>query len=337
MTAESLRNEVVAALQALAWDQWSQLGVSAAAPKRREERAADPEALLLFTLEVGRTEPRLLDEVLDWLARNEALISVHRLRNLCANPTDRALVGAVLRWSGGVRRRPRPETGEVPQADGAELDPLFPGAPSPGAILDPAFSSFGLARLRLEPSGKSQAPRLHDPISFAFRLRRLLGVGVRAEVVRALLTIRAPRLSGGVITASAGFAQRNVREGLTQLCEAGVVEVAQVSHERYYAVRSPDWAALLGFESAPALPFHYDWIPAYRALTRALRWLQQPGLDDLSPYLQASRARTLVAEIEDDLRYVGVSPGTYAAQGAAYWEEFVEILRATIRHAAGPG
>ena len=337
MRAESLREEVVAALQTLAWDQWSQLGVSGAAPRRREERAADPEALLLFTFEIGRTEPRLFDEVLDWLARNESLVSVHRLRNLCTNPTDRALADAALRWSAGVRRRHRPTTGKHSRTEGAELEPLFTGVPLPRTNLDPAFSRYGLARLRLGPSEKSQAPRLHDPISFAFRLRRLLGVGVRAEVVRALLTIRAPRLSGRVITASAGFAQRNVREGLTQLHEAGIVEVAHLSDERYYAVRSGDWAALLAFESAPTLPFHYDWIPAYRALTRALRWLHQPGLDDLSPYLRASRARSLVAEIEDDLRYVGVAPGTDAAQGAAYWETFVGILRAAIRHAAGPG
>lgn len=71
MKAERLRDEVAGALQDLAWDQWSQLGVSAAAPKRREERAVDPEALLLLTLEVGRGVPRLFDEVLTgWRSTN---------------------------------------------------------------------------------------------------------------------------------------------------------------------------------------------------------------------------------------------------------------------------
>jgi hypothetical protein len=73
MKAETLSAEVVAALQELAWDQWSQLGISGAMPRQREERPADPEALLLFTLEIGRTDPRLFDEVLDWLALNEPL------------------------------------------------------------------------------------------------------------------------------------------------------------------------------------------------------------------------------------------------------------------------
>ena len=60
MKAASLRDEIVAGCVELAWDQWSQLGVSGAAPARREERAADPEALLLFTLEIARQRPTAL-------------------------------------------------------------------------------------------------------------------------------------------------------------------------------------------------------------------------------------------------------------------------------------
>lgn len=338
MTAETLRAEVVAALQELAWEQWSQLGVSAAPPERREERATDPEALLLFTLEIGRSDPRLFDEVLDWLALNASLVSVHRLRNLCANPTDRALVDAALDWAAGARRRERPTGAPHPRSPGEDvLEPLFPSLPTPRDDLDPAFSRHGFARGPVKPSGKSQPPRLHDPISFAFRLRRLLGVGVRAEVMRTLLTIRAPRLSGGVITASAGFAQRNVREGLAQLHEAGVVDIVHVSDDRHYSARARDWAALLGLETTPDLPLHYDWIPAYRALTQILRWLQHPDLDELSPYLRASRARTHVTDIEADLRYIGVPPGHYAARGADFWDEFTGITQAAIRNARGVG
>jgi hypothetical protein len=133
-----------------------------------------------------------------------------------------------------------------------------------------------------------------------------------------------------VITASAGFAQRNVREGLAQLHEAGVVDIVHVSDERHYSADDDHWAALLHLGAARDIPFHYDWIPAYRALTALLRWLQDPALDDLSPYLLASRARTFVADIEADLRYAGVAPGLYAARGADFWDEFTGIARAAI-------
>ena len=335
MKAETFSAELVAALQGLAWDQWSQLGVSGAMPSHREERAADPEALLLFTLEIGRTDPRLFDEVLDWLALNEPLMSVHRLRSLCANTTDRMLVDAALDWVAAVRRRKLPSAA-ANRSGSAVARPLFHSVPSPRGDLDLAFARHGLARLPLIPSGKSQPPRLATPISFAFRLRRLLGVGVRAEVIRALLTIRAPRLSGRVIGASAGFGQRNVREGLAQLHEAGVIDVVRVADERYYSIVFQDWATLLRLGDAPSLPFHHDWIPTYRALTQIARWLQQPGLDELSPFLRASQARTLVDAIRSDLQHAGVTVEADAARGAAFWDAFVEITRRAVRAAHGP-
>jgi hypothetical protein len=329
MKAASLRDEIVGDCIAIAWDQWSQIGLSGAAPARREERAADPEALLLFTFEIGRDDPRLFDEVLDWLSVNEQLVSVQRLRNLCTDGAEVALVDAALAWSTRNRRPRRSAVAHAP----TQLEPLFPAAPSSGEDLDETFACHGFARSPLNASGKSQAPRLRDPISFAFRLRRLLGVGVRAEVVRALLTIRAQRVSGRTITASAAFAQRNVREGLTHLLEAGVIDVVEISDDRQYAIHHAAWAALLGLPAAPDLPLHFDWIATYRALVGIVRWLQQPAIDDLSDYLLASQARTLVEELSSDLQRAGVPVGLYPALGPDFWDEFTEISRAAVRNA----
>ena len=156
-------------------------------------------------------------------------------------------------------------------------------------------------------------------------------------MIRALLTIRAPRVSGRVIAASAGFGQRNVREGLLQLHEAGVIDVVRVADERYYSIAFQDWATLFRLGDAPNLPFHHDWIATYRALTQITRWLQQPGLDELSPFLRASQARTLVDAISPDLQYAGVTAQADAARGAAFWDAFVEITRRAVRAAQGPG
>lgn len=332
MKAAALRAEIVAGSLALAWDQWSQMGVSGYAPARPEERAADPEALLLFTLEVARDDPRLFDEVLDWLALNEPLVSVQRLRNLCVDPTDKSLVGAALDWSQMARGRTRPQTAV---GGPSRIDPLFCSVPQRSDNLEESFLSFGLGRAVVNRSGKSQPPHLRDPINFAFRLRRLLGVGVRAEVIRALLTIRAERVSGRILTATAAFAQRNVREGLNQLVEAGAVDVIEVSDDRYFSIRHAEWAAALGLDSAPDLPFHYDWIPSYRALTQIVRWLSEPGLDDLSPYLLASKARTLVDGLAEDLRFARVPLGLYWSDGADYWSDFTAIALQLLERTQG--
>ena len=63
------------------WRQWSALGVAGQAGGE-DVRIIDPEALLLFTCTLGRHEPRLFDEVLDWLRENGRFINVMRLKRI---------------------------------------------------------------------------------------------------------------------------------------------------------------------------------------------------------------------------------------------------------------
>ncbi len=137
MSISELRDEVQDVLANFLWDEWGQMGVSAST-KRRDTWATDPEALLLLTFEVGRGEPRLFDEVLDWMFVNERLLSVQRLRNLAVDEADRALVESAVGWLGENRPRTRLELKtwqgrRTPQ-------PFFRGSGSKSPILTPPFS-----------------------------------------------------------------------------------------------------------------------------------------------------------------------------------------------------
>ena len=330
MRADALRDELVGELAGFVADQWAQLGVSFARPDRAEERAADPEALLLFTLHLGRHEPRLFDEVLDWLALNEPLVSVHRLRSLSLPPTDRSLVDASLDWAAVQRRRARHRPPDV--VDGETLEPLFAWLDTPTRKPDPHFARHGWERPCLSRSGKSQRVPLYTPIAFAFRLRRLLGIGIRAEIVRVLLTIRAPRVSSKVIADSAGFAQRNVRDGLTQLHDAGVLTVVEVADDRQYGIDPDHWAALLGLDHPRDLPLHYDWIRAFRALTEILRWLDSPASISSRNTCAPARPERCSTPSPRILRYVGVPAHLHQGLGSDQWDEFVNVARVAARH-----
>ena len=327
MSVAGLRKEVARTSRDFAWDQWTQLGVSGPRPRTVARHAVDPEALLLFTWEAARDDPRLFDEVLDWLVLNEQLVSVQRLRNLCLDDEDRLLVDASLKWVAQWRPRPRLAGRRAPANVGRPPRALFPDMSPTGAARDPAFEASGFIRPRLEPSGKSQRPNLRAPIAFAFRLRRLLGVGVRAELVRALLTIDAPRVTAGVLQASVGFTRQNVREGLRQLAEADVLATTTVGSEQLFALRRTDWERLLDEEQ---LPRHVDWIQTLGPLRLILRWLRSPEAEALSDYMRASEARQLIAGLERDLRFAGISPGSGMSHGAAYWDEFAEVVRGTL-------
>ena len=146
--------------------------------RRQDKWAADTEALLLLTLEVGRHDARLFEEVCDWMVRNERLMSVLRLRNLCRDETDEALADAFL--SSVARWRPRLAGDQTAsQLDPSRGEPFFRDGRVPiRRTPDAGFLRHGWLKPEVEPSGKSQGPcpartdELRVPASRAPRRRR---------------------------------------------------------------------------------------------------------------------------------------------------------------------
>ncbi len=298
----SLSHHLSDQLVAFAWEEWAQMGVLAT-PHRRSPWAQDPEALIVFTLEVARADARLFDELMDWLLVNESLLSVRRLRAMCIDETDRALVAAALGWL--ARRRPRARLGKrEPTAAVTTLRPLF-RSEGPVSKADEDFAAAGWTRPPLVPSHKSSPPDSIAPINLAFRLRQILGVGIRAEAVRVLLTTDAPCVNAQTLARSTGYAKRNVHEALVGLSNAGVVSAFTVNGEQRYKADRPAWAALLG-GSPDELPPGRDWPQLLGALRRILRWSSQLELATMSDYLIASSDRDLLEAIRPDLAFAGI-------------------------------
>lgn len=327
MQISDLRRKVTDRLLEFAWDEWAQMGVSAAS-RRTNRSAQDPEALLLFTLEVARADPRLFGEVLDWLAQNERLMSVQRLRNLCRDDIDRALAEAALAWVAdskeGGRRRPRPVTSERPSAV-----QVFRDVKADPKRADATFRAHGWLMSPTVRSGKSQVPDLQAPINFAFRLRQLLGIGARAEAARFLLTAYAPSVTAQVVTESAGFAKRNVHDALAALHSAGVIDAVTIGNEQRYRIDRQRWATLLGLPE-DGLPTERSWPQLLHALRVLMRWLDDEQHERLSPYMLASQARTLAEEVDPELRYAGVRVPSGGRLGAEYWQDFLDLVEAAL-------
>jgi hypothetical protein len=286
---------------AFAWDEWAQMGVLAT-PHRRSRWAQDPEALIVFTLEVARADARLFDELMDWLLVNESLLSVRRLRAMCIDETDRALVAAALGWL--AHRRPRARLGNREPSAATTLQRLF-RLSGPVHEPDEDFAAAGWTRPPLIPSHKSSSPDPITPINLAFRLRQILGVGVRSEAARVLLTTDAPWVNAQTLARSTGYAKRNVHEALAGLSKAGVVSAFTVAGEQRYKANRPAWAALLGCPP-DELPSDRAWPQLLRALRRILRWSSRPELATMSDYLLASSARDLLETIHPDLAFAGI-------------------------------
>lgn len=291
-------------LVSFAWDEWAQMGVLAA-PTHVSPWAQDPEALIVFTLEIARREPRLFDEVLDWMLNNETLFSVRRLRAMCIDEIDRRLVAATIRWLARQGPRARLKPRREDQALGpADLDPLFYAGDTFGEA-DPDFAAAGLLRSPLLPSRKSIAPDLETPINFAFRLRAILGVSIRAELVRVMLTGRPSPTTAQMLARAVGYSKRNVHDALSGLASAQVLTSFTIDGEQRYVIDSQIWAALLQ-RDASALPVHRDWPQLLGTLRLIVRSRAEQEQLRASEYMRQSATRQLVARISHDLAFAGI-------------------------------
>jgi hypothetical protein len=315
-----------------AWRQWEQAGLSANVAGL-DNWAIDPEALILFTIAVARRDPRLFDEMLDWLTVNRRLLSMQRLRNLSSRfPVDEHLVGAVIARAGEPPTAPwlkgQRTTSQVP----ATVPVFSPDVLGFVAEQDPTFAEYGYIRPRVILSGKSREPDVRIPANFAFQLRHLFGPGSRSEVMRVLLTFRDGLLDAGRISDECGFAKRNVNDTLTSLVNSRAAKARRSGNARHFIVYRDKWAALLEIgRSGDQIPIFVSWVHLLPAALEILTWLDDQEQAKDSDYLISSRARNLLQHLTRDLEMAAIdtSPKRQAL-GTAYLPIFAETLASIL-------
>jgi hypothetical protein len=338
MSLAGFRNDFERLVAAFLWRQWVQLGVSGA--KEHEDAwCQDPEALLAATLELARGEPRLFDEVADWLTLNEPRLSMQRFRNALAGGAGGSvaiaagLCAALGREVPGFRWR---LSAKAPEEATQAL--LFDG-PATGwsGAGDEAFRSVGLVRGPLRLSSGSRQPVLTTPVSFAFRLRELLGVTVRAEVVRVLLLHPDRELGTAQVAAACLYAKRNVAQGLASLAAAGVVTQGAQGRADRWQIDRARWFSFLGLAGRER-PTWVDWPSLLRGLLSLGRWLRSRNWEQVSPYLQASEAREITGRVAAQLQAAlpGWKPPDARRHGGdEYLGEFTASMGPVLRFMAG--
>lgn len=322
MQTSVLRDRVATTLLDFARDEWAQFGVFLPSSRPPDSWAQDPEALLVFTLDVARDDARLFDEVLDWLRLNGGSLSGRRLSRLAhGDGFEGALVSAAVEWAVEHGSPLRRQIGVEPRSD----DPVSvferPGLPGRS---DEIFLRHGLAKPVTRPSGRSSTPDLFLPINLAFRFRSLFGVSSRAEIVRFLLTSGVPDATTLAIAEAAVSTKRNVNDTLNDLAISGVIERFVIGNEARYGLDRSRWALFLGL-TPDAVAAYRDWRSLLSALGEIRRWLRAPEIDELSEYLRASEARRLVARIKPALERAGIAVSERGI-AAEYWPSFVETV-----------
>jgi hypothetical protein len=330
MPISELRDKVSQGLLDFAWRQWAQIGVSATVAGA-DSWAVDPEALILFTIGIGRRDPRLFDEMLDWMAFNHELLSMQRLRNLAGRfPVPAGLVAAVTAWTRQDAALNLPASHQADPGQAREL--VF----SPDVLAfvsqpDPVFAERGFVRPPAARTGKSHEPNPALPVNLSFRLRYLFGPGGRSETMRVLLTCSDGPLDAAQIADEAGFAKRNVSDVLTSLTASGVIRAAWAGNERRFTAHRERWALFLGLTGPADLPSFVSWVHLLPAALEISQWLDAKTDSAESEYLIASQARSLMNRLTRDLEAADVdTQHPQPAHGAAYLPVFVEITNALL-------
>ncbi len=97
MLLKQFRDKLLDQTLTYLWGEWNALGVIGTANKNKDF-ILDPETLLVFSLQLGRYEPRLFDEILSWLIENGHWLDASRLRRILQHHESEAnrIVGAAL-------------------------------------------------------------------------------------------------------------------------------------------------------------------------------------------------------------------------------------------------
>ncbi len=284
MSLADARDALRTAVLELLWAQWTDLGIAGTAGSG--QAIVDPEALVVAALSFGRHDPRLFDEVLDWLSLNGDLLDVTRLRRLLkpADPDVRRLAAAIIDFlrqqASGSKWDPLSERWRVNEgrttyaAVGLMLDSAGTALPTFGAT-DALFERHGFSRPPLELRGMSTRPPIGAPCNGRLAARALAGIGVRAETLLYLWTHETAH--GRLVAARIGYSQRQVAEYLAGLAEAGFARRFEVGRTvQYRLAASSPWTNDSGARFV-------DWPRAYEALLVLQAGLEEAARLDI-PY-----------------------------------------------------
>ena len=300
----------------LLWRQWCSLGVAGHAAPAPGTRLIDPEALLLATASMGRHEPRLFDEALDWLGSYGSLINLQRLKNLQRSTGlgDDSVVCSIADWLVAHGAQPRWKVLAGRDRNRAQVQPLFLGIKGPASReSDPTFLAHGLERSPFQPRGLSRAPNPTQPPNLILALRALIGVSARVEVILCLAGGTAAHASE--IARLTGYAPRTLQALLQEMSLSGhlfsqepatarTTKVRRGANRRYH-LQSTDWTFLT---NGHPLPQWFPWAAIFSLVRQLLAAIPEKDEKERHPAVISSKLRDALATHGTALATAGLLP-----------------------------
>ncbi len=279
-----LRQEVDRLALDLAWSLWAELGVDGVV-RRHDWQAIDLEPLIIFTSRLGDGDHRLRASTIDWCITNSRFASAFRLRNLAdqASPSTRAAFG---RYAATVR---------------AHAKAPWPGHGDPLTLFHPE---------------RIGSPDLRRPSLVQLRLRALVGVSARAEVLKLMLADPQRPQAASTLAEDAAYGKGSVAQALEMLTMAGIVQVQPDANRLLYRLSRPGELSQALLWLPAVFP---DWSPILRIIEAIADYA---GSSTKAPAERTAAILKLLERIDHDVHRLGIADHLPRAVGPASVAEF---------------
>ena len=279
-----LSQEVDGLALELAWSLWAELGIDGA-QRRHDWQAIDLEPLIIFTAHLGDNDNRLRASTIDWCITNARFVSAFRLRNLAEQASAPAHV-AFGRYAATVR---------------AHSKAPWPGEGDPLTLFHPEHIG---------------SPDLRRPSLIQLRLRALVGVSARAEVLRLMLAAPDRPQAASTLAEDAAYGKGSVAQALEMLTLAGIVQVQPAGNRLLYRLARPGELsqALLWLPSV--FP---DWWPIFRVVEALSDYAHSASGP---PSSRTAAVQALLKRMDPDLHRLAIADHVPHATGPASVAEF---------------
>ncbi len=266
MSLKNYREELADLFLHLLWRQWCTYGVFGSSEPARK-LIIDPEALILLTCSIGRSDPRLFDEMVDWISINWELVNVSRINFMLKRHRwiGSGAIAALSNWmmiNMGKKTKWVSLTAVGKQETQAPLASFFldrsGGEMAKFGNPEPSFAEYGFFRGELKLRKQTLDFHPDIPSNLLLALRSFFGTNVRAEIVAYLLSNPGGTYPSLLAREISSY-QKTVHQALVSMARSGLVESRDVGREKIF-VLVPRLASALQ-SSTSGKPIWINWVP----------------------------------------------------------------------------
>lgn len=330
------------------WSQWSTLGAYLTTEKTTTV-VVDPEAALVGTCSIGRADPRLFDEVLDWMTVNYGLIKTARVTRFAKDDTEETArtVAAVADYTSRVVGREilgsivRQERNRFVHREARESESLFrrsasdTGSRVTARQLDSKFLEWGFKRGEIETRNHSGTPDLNNPANVMLLMRAHYGKSARAEILTYLLA--GQPANSYQVARMTGYNQSTAYRELAAMSRGGLVMKEGRGKSTQFWVDRDRLAHSLWHTGSRTVPVYFNWADVYRAFADAIETLDEIAIKEPGNVLRVEACVDLSERIVPLIRGAGeplkkvVAPDPVKLKRLGGEEEILAFIEKAMR------